>query len=176
MNSKIQGGICILTPGSQTPEVNKTPTLALLVRAGERVCALPLSAVAEIMRPLPIKAVPQMPPIVEGLSVVRGEPVPVVRLECLLGGAPSSEKGRFVSLKVSERRVILLVEEVIGLRDLEVSIFQRLPPLLGESPSEVVSMVGVLDQQLMLLMETLRLIPKQVWASLDGRKDGEGGA
>ena len=50
---------------------------ALLVRAGGRLCAVPLPQVVEVVRALPIDAIPGAPAFVRGLTIVRGRAVPV---------------------------------------------------------------------------------------------------
>src|SRR5512140_1874586 len=90
---------------------------ALIVTAGAYRCALPLPHVAETMRPLPLQSFADMPPFVRGASIIRGEPVPVVDLAGLFGAADSAI-GRFVVVRVEQRRVALGVEAVVGGEDL----------------------------------------------------------
>ena len=47
--------------------------LVLLVQAENSVCALSLQQVAEIMRPLPIHSLAEVPSFMRGLSKIRGE-------------------------------------------------------------------------------------------------------
>src|SRR5579864_4751234 len=77
-------------------EAGCVPVPTLFVRAGAHMCALALSNVAEIMRPLPIAPLAGAPEIVRGLSVIRGAPVPVVDLGRLLGSEAQSPSTRFV--------------------------------------------------------------------------------
>ena len=86
------------------------------IRLGSRLCALPLAGVEECLRPLPIEPVPAVPALL-GLSIVRGRPVPVVRLAALVSAQTDAPIGRFVVLRLGERRaVIAVVEEVVGVR------------------------------------------------------------
>ena len=57
----------------------------LLCQVGSLVCALPLEHISETMRPLSLQPFHGMPPFVDGLSIIRGAPVPVVDLARLLG-------------------------------------------------------------------------------------------
>lgn len=137
---------------------------AVLVRVGATVCALPIETVVEIMRPLPIDLISDVPPSVLGLSVVRGEPIPVVDLDAFLGaGKTGSESGRFVILRVrpgggeAERRVALLVEAVLGIRHLDPKQLVGMPPLLSRAHADVIGKIGVLDKQLLLALEGGRI-------------------
>ena len=53
---------------------------SVLVQAGLHLCALPLGAVIETLRPLPLRPLAGAPAGVLGVAVVRGSPVPVIDL------------------------------------------------------------------------------------------------
>lgn len=122
-------------------------------RVGSRHCALPLGAVSEIMRPLPIEPLAGAPDFVLGLSIVRGSPVPVVDGASLLG-APGEAPARFVLLKAGARRVALAVGAVLGIRPLPEASLGPLPPLLREARAEAVTAVGLLDGDLLLVLRS----------------------
>lgn len=143
-------------------------SLRLLVcRVGSRVCALPLEHVAEIMRPLPVEPLANMPGFVEGLALIRGRPIPVVDAGRLLG-APTDERAitRYVAIKLGERSVALAVDAVVGVRNVEERALLELPALLRETDSELVSALGRLDADLLLVLEHTRLLPDATWQML----------
>jgi len=137
----------------------------LLCRVGRRCCGLALDGVVEIMRPLPIEAVAGAPSFVRGLAVVRGAPVPVVDMAALLGESDASLQ-RMVTVRAGNRRLSLLVGSVIGVRAVPPAALGGLPPLLQEAAGDVVSAIGVLDAELLLLLGTGRMLPEAVLASL----------
>lgn len=140
----------------------------LLVRSGARLCAFPVRHVVETMRPLPVEPAGQAPAaFILGLTVIRGAPVPVVKLAALLGDGDSPAASRYVTLRVGERRVALAVEEVLDLRELDASAFEEMPPLLREGAGGAVEAVGALDSQLLLVLRAARLIPEEVWQALE---------
>lgn len=132
----------------------------LLVRSGSRLCGLALAQVIEICRPLPIQTLAETPAFVLGLSRIRGGAVPVLDLRVLLGDPAGREGGRFVHLSVSERRVALAVDEVLGLQALEASALEALPPLLDPG-SQAVEALASLDQSLLLILRSARLLPPE---------------
>jgi purine-binding chemotaxis protein CheW len=139
----------------------------LLCRVGSLVCALPLEHISETMRLLPLEPFHGMPPFVDGLSIIRGAPVPVVDLARLLGNDSGARRTRLVVVKVSERRVALSVERVIGVRSLVVAANSALPPLLGDARGDFVAAVGTLDTHLLVVLESALILPASTWASLD---------
>ena len=82
------------------------PARFLVCRCGAQACALPIEHVVETSRPLPIRDLAGTPEYVLGVSMLRGEPVPVVDGGRLMGSG-GSPVGRFVSLRVESRRVAL---------------------------------------------------------------------
>lgn len=141
----------------------------LIVRAQHWTCALPLSEVVETMRPLPISPVAGVPPFVRGVSIVRGEPTPVISLAVLLGGTDPREAQRFILLRVPERRLALEVEEVLGLRALGDAELGAVPPLLQEAAGGHLEVLGTLDGRLLGALRAARLLPESLWSSLAKR-------
>jgi purine-binding chemotaxis protein CheW len=141
---------------------------AVLCQVGAVLCALPLEHVSETLRPLPIEPLPGSAPFIDGISIIRGTPTPVVDLARLLGSATSEPRTRLVVVKVGARCAALSVARVIGVRSLESVTVSELPPLLRGVSSEVIRVVGSLDESLLLLLETSRMLPDSSWASLEG--------
>lgn len=90
--------------------------LTLVFRSDSHICALPLSQVVEILRPLTVKPIADAPAAVQGLSVIRGQAVPVVDMAVLLMGS-SGLRGRWIVVRTGKRRVALSVESVLGIRE-----------------------------------------------------------
>lgn len=134
---------------------------ALLVGVLGRVYALPIADVIETMRPLPIEPIAEGPPFVRGLSIVRGEAVPVVDLAGLLDERAGPPAERWVLVRAGDRRVALAVERVIGLGRLDPGELSALPPLLREAHGERVRQVGRLDAALLMVLEAARLAPEE---------------
>jgi purine-binding chemotaxis protein CheW len=145
------------------------PIRALVVGVKGRRCAVPLPPVIEIMRPLPIEPVPAVPSFVQGVSIIRGIPTPVVDLGVLLG-LPSGVGDRFVTLRLGDRQVALSVDSVVGVCELDASKIQGLPPLLGESSKEVIDTMGTLDEQLLVVLSAGWKLPDEVWLALSAQE------
>ncbi len=144
----------------------------LVVRVRARVCAVPLTHVVETMRPLPVEAVAGMPSFVRGVSIIRGLPTPIVDLGVVLGvphcgGGSGAE--RVVTLRLGDRQVALSVDSVLGVRDLDLSKLQQLPPLLQGASSDVIEAIGTLDEQFLLVLREVSELPGEVWQALSSR-------
>jgi purine-binding chemotaxis protein CheW len=45
-----------------------------------------------------------------------------------------------------------------------------IPPLLGETGADLVSVIGALDAKLLLVLEAARLVPDSVWNAIKASK------
>jgi purine-binding chemotaxis protein CheW len=140
--------------------------LTLAIRVGARICAVPISDVTEIMRPLPIEPWNGPPDVVRGLSIIRGAPVPVVDLGMLLGASSNCLSTRFVAIRVGERRVALAVDAVMGIREFASELRTQMPPLLSDARTEMVEAVGALDTELFMVLKACSIVPETIWDSL----------
>ncbi len=131
------------------------PERVLICRVGRRSCALPIDAVIETMRPLPIEPMADAHPSVLGVSVIRAKPTVVVDLARLLE-ADAGTPARFVTIRTGPRTVALAVEEVVDVRTIEPAALQALPPLLAGGHA-VVASLGATDRELLVVLEASRL-------------------
>jgi purine-binding chemotaxis protein CheW len=138
----------------------------LLVRAGARVCALPLATVVETMRPLPVSAIAGVPAFVSGVAIVRGEAVPVMGLGAFLGDREPAPPTRFVTVRAGPRTAALAVDEVVGVAALDARDAPPLP-LLADPYGGAVEALGARDEDLLLVLRTARLVPDDVHRALE---------
>lgn len=135
--------------------------LAIVARVGARFCAIPLEHTRETMRLQPIEPLAGAPPYVLGLSIIRGEAVPVVDLAALVGGAGTRE--RLISLRAGERALAVAVDEVLGVQAIDRATLADAPPLAQLARPEVIDAIGVLDARLLLLLRAARLLSEDDW-------------
>jgi purine-binding chemotaxis protein CheW len=134
----------------------------LVVQSHGLRLALPLSCVLEVFRPLPTQAVSGAPAFVRGLATVRGQATAVVDLNRLLGAEEDTAAGRYVSLRVDGRRVVLAVESARALRTLDPEALAGLPPLLGEGAQHFQGLAS-LDEGLFVVLNAAKLLPPGDW-------------
>jgi purine-binding chemotaxis protein CheW len=138
---------------------------ALVVSVRNRICAVPLVHIIETMRPLPVEQIAGVPSFVRGVSIIRGVPTPVVDLGVILG-TPGGLAGRFVTLHLGDRQVALSVNAVLGVRDLDASTIQELPPLLQDVSKDFIAAIGVLDAHILVVLRAGWELPEEVWQAL----------
>ncbi len=143
---------------------------ALIVGLKSCVCALQLAHVIETMRPLPVEPISGVPSFVQGISIIRGIPTPVVDLGSVLG-SPSERAERFVTVRAGDKQVALSVNAVLGVRDLDtIMTIRELPPLLQRASKDTVETIGTLDEQVLMVLRTGWELPDEVWQALTAQE------
>ncbi len=97
----------------------------LLVRAGDALCALPLEQVRRVVRALIVHALPGSSAELLGLAEFAGEPLPVLELARLVGGAGGSLGGSSVTVVARLGRAE--PAEIVGLQADEALEIVELP-------------------------------------------------
>lgn len=138
----------------------------LIFCVGSRLCALPVETVIETMRPLPVALIAGAPAFVQGVSVIRGEPLPVVDAAALLEET-EARSDRLITLTVNGRNVALAVDSVLGVHEMSDESLHALSPLLDEAGGELISAIGTLDAELLVVLERARLVPEEVWGLME---------
>ncbi len=114
------------------------------------------------MRPLPVHPLAGAPAFVAGVSMIRGQGVPVVNLALLLGGQ-ADPPTRFVVVRAADRSVALAVDAVIGVAELPAEALAVVPPLLAKAAGDTVTGLGALDSQLLFVLQTACIVPDDVF-------------
>jgi purine-binding chemotaxis protein CheW len=138
----------------------------LVFRAGTHLCALDVAQVLEVMRPLPVRPLPGVPTFVSGVSVVRGEPIPVVDVARLVGGGDQPAT-RYVTVRGGRYPAALAAGSVLGVRRIPPASAHDLPPLLGAVSAEAIDGMAVADGEPLLLLRSARIVPDAVWTALE---------
>jgi purine-binding chemotaxis protein CheW len=141
----------------------------LVTRICGVACALPIGQVVEIMRPLPIEPIgrPADPALalVEGIAMIRGVPIPVIDARRLLG-APTVPAGRFVIVRAKDQQIALMVDDVVEVTRIDPSELASLPPLVGGVHRDCITAIGARDAALLVVLDTVRVLPEDGWRAL----------
>ena len=153
---------------STEASLSSTRLAVVLVRAGNLFCALPLASVIETLRSPPVTAIAGAPQWVQGVAVIRGATVVVVDLGILLGlDSAEISQARVITLRVGDRVVGLAVESIVGVREFDRTLLSAVPPLLLQAHPEVLNAIGLLDGELMLVLDGSRIITETELARLE---------
>ena len=140
----------------------------VLVRSGNLFCALPLASVIETLRSPPVTAIGGSPEWVQGVAVIRGATVVIVDLGILLGSSSADVKqARVVTLRVGGRVIGLAVESIVGVREFDRTTLSEVPPLLLQAHPQVLTAIGLLDGELMQVLDGARIIPEEELGRLE---------
>lgn len=146
----------------------------LICRSDTLLYAIPLAHVVETMRPLPVTEVADMPAFVLGIAIIRGEGVPVLDTALLVCARSGARPARYVTVKIDARMACLAVEEVIGIRNVPPALRAEVPHLLHASDSDIVAAIGVLDAQLLVVLQSAHLISDELWFAINTRAEVPG--
>lgn len=120
------------------------------------------------MRPLPVETLPDMPPFLLGVSVIRDAVVPVVDVAALTTAAAHAPPARYVTLGLGGGRCVgLAVQAVVGVRLLAIERLKDIPPLLRDAAADHVSAMMLLDAELLWVLQSTQLIPDSMWREID---------
>ncbi len=139
----------------QRPELQKS-LVGFVV--GDVSYAVPISAVKEIVTPVPLTELPHAPGAVAGVADHRGEVIPIIDLRTRFGLPKSREprRNKWILVEVQGKRVGLAVDsvtEVFGTGGQEL----KSPPTLG-SGDDMRGILGVttFDGRLVFVLDVAR--------------------
>jgi purine-binding chemotaxis protein CheW len=155
----------MVQPGQMAPPAEVAAGDGSLVfRAGPLLCALRLGEVIETMRPLATHPLAGTPAFVTGICIMRGVPTLVIDVARLLGGA-AAEVSRFIAVRTERGPVAFATGDIQGVRPVSIGGAGQHAALLGDAPARLIAAVGTIDAAPVLLVQSMRLVPDEVWAA-----------
>lgn len=152
--------------GQIAPTSGPSTDSSLVFRAGPLLCALRLDEVIETMRPLAVQPLAGTPAFVSGICIMRGVPAPVVDAARLLGGV-EAEVSRFVAVRTERGPVAFATGVIHGVQPISAGSASRHEALLGDARSRLIAAVATIGTEPVLLVQSMRLVPDEVWAAAD---------
>lgn len=139
-------------------------------RLGPEYYGIPVAKVREILRPIDLYPVPGMGAGVEGVINLRGEIIPIVKIDALLGLRPSGEtpvtrKRRMVIIDAAAGRFGFFVDEVLEVTRIQTEEMQTAPELgaVGARAS-VVNGIATISGRMIVCIDPERIIPDDMMA------------
>ncbi|WP_303722616.1 chemotaxis protein CheW [Malonomonas rubra] len=131
------------------------------LRVGQQFYALDIMCIKEIIRPLPIVAVPKAPEYVDGVIHLRKAVIPVVDLRSRLGleKTGSDSKGQRIVICVIDGRIVgLLADEVTEVVSCLSSDVRPTPYYLSGKEAEFFPGVCRKGDRLMMLLDPRKIV------------------
>jgi purine-binding chemotaxis protein CheW len=132
------------------------PRQLLLFKLANRIGAIELEIVREILPPSPATRLPGAPPYVRGLINVRGTVITVIDLVARLFDRPARPDGPVMLLEHQGKVVGVAVDEVIEVQPLPPSGWET--PIGDFLPGGIVHAMGEIDSQSVLLLDIRGLL------------------
>jgi len=122
---------------------------------GGETYALPVSHVLEILRVAGITRVPHAPPVIRGVTNMRGKVLPVVDLRARLGleAAETTAQSRILVVASRGRLLGLLVDAVQQVERIDLQTVQAPPPDVMTTQSDYIIGVCQLGTRLAVLLD-----------------------
>jgi purine-binding chemotaxis protein CheW len=134
-----------LMPGARASAASAAVNLVSLAcfEVAERLYALDVAYVREIVRMTPVTPLPMSPALIEGVAELRDEVVPVIDLGRALGGEPCRDDSerRIAVLEFDELVLGLVVERATDVLSVEASALEDPPALASQAGYEAVRAV-----------------------------------
>lgn len=144
-----------------TPDHMASSLKVACLRVGQQFYALDIMCIKEIIRPLPIVAVPKAPIYVDGVINLRKAVIPVVDLRRRFGLEPAAEpnqRQRIVICSIGGKIVGLLADEVTEVITCLASDVRPTPFYLSGAEAEFFPGVCRKGEQLMMLLDPRKLM------------------
>ena len=144
-----------------TPDHVASSLKVACLRVGQQFYALDIMCIKEIIRPLPIVAVPKAPIYVDGVINLRKAVIPVVDLRRRFGLEPTEEsiqRQRIVICSIGGKIVGLLADEVTEVITCLASDVRPTPFYLSGAEAEFFPGVCRKGEQLMMLLDPRKLL------------------
>ena len=135
-------------------------------RVDGRDCAVDVLAIAEVLSPLPVTALPGSPNFVEGLIELRGQFLPLIDLRKRFGARDplARSEGKYIVAPLGGIPVALVVDEVTGVERISAQAIQPAPAL--EYGKSFVAGVIKWEQRILMMLDITKLLNAQELAQL----------
>ncbi|MET3288012.1 chemotaxis protein CheW [Brevibacillus fluminis] len=127
----------------------------ILFRMGDEFYGLPIEAIKEIIKPLPVTRFPRSPQYVEGIIDLRNKILPIINLRKLFGleSIPLTEESRFIDIHMEGMQVGIVVDAVSEVVRIPVSQVEAAPALIAGVDGKYLYGVARLQDRLILLLD-----------------------
>ncbi|HHN65888.1 MAG TPA: purine-binding chemotaxis protein CheW [Nitrospirae bacterium] len=87
--------------------------------------AIDIMRIVEILNPVDVHTIPDLPPFIDGVINLRGNIIPIINLRKRFDIDEPSEKARIIIIRFDNESVGLLVDSVVEIKELETEQISR---------------------------------------------------
>jgi purine-binding chemotaxis protein CheW len=171
--NEVIGRIVLLKTGIKALDAtprrgNMELQLVVFTLAGEAF-GVPIGQVKEIVRFVPVTAVPKSPPSVLGVLNLRGKVVPVVNLRERFGlpGAQTDDATRIIVSDVAEQTLGFVVDGVSEVLRLSDGDIEPTPEAAAGVDASFIRGIGKVDERLIIVLELEKVFDFSAFQALD---------
>ncbi len=128
---------------------------SILFKMGNETYGLPIEAIKEIIKPLPLTRFPKSPPYVEGIIDLRGSILPIINLRRLFGldPIPLTDDSRFIDIHLEGMQVGIVVDAVSEVVRIRAGEIEPAPAIIAGIDGKYLSGIARVDSRLILLLD-----------------------
>ena len=130
-------------------------------RVGEEEFGIDIFRVVEILNPIRIFTIPDMPEFLSGVINLRGVVIPVLDLRKRFNVESKAEKERIIIVLVSEQRVGLHVDSVQEILDFEEDEITKPPSIFKGFKPEYLTGLGNKGERVIILLNADTILTTQ---------------
>lgn len=126
-------------------------TKIVVLSLGKELFGIDISKVKEIICPVEITSVPNLPEFFEGLISLREEVIPIMDLAKRLN-IPSSKKAddkKYIVVDLQSKTIALVVDSVLEVLDLPSNMIENTPELREKIERNFISGIGRWEENLL---------------------------
>ena len=145
-------------------------TKIVVLSLGKELFGIDISKVKEIICPVEITSVPNLPEFFEGLISLREEVIPIMDLAKRLN-IPSSKKAddkKYIVVDLQSRTIALVVDSVLEVLDLPSNMIENTPELMEKIERNFISGIGRWEENLIILLNVERLFSSGELKQIEG--------
>lgn len=128
---------------------------AILFKMGDEFYGLPIEAIKEIIKPLPVTRFPRSPYYVEGIIDLRHKILPIINLRKLFGlePIPLTDESRFIDIHREGMQVGIVVDAVSEVVRIPSVQIEAAPALIAGVDGKYLYGIARLNNRLILLLD-----------------------
>lgn len=145
-------------------------TKIVVLSLGKELFGIDISKVKEIICPVEITSVPNLPEFFEGLISLREEVIPIMDLAKRLN-IPSSKKAddkKYIVVDLQSKTIALVVDSVLEVLDLPSNMIENTPELMEKIERNFISGIGRWEENLIILLNVEKLFSSGELKQIEG--------